>query len=280
MRTRRAAVGCLSVAVLVLTGASTSFTGRRALASIPTQGVRLGLAHPAYRAGQSIAVTIVNDSRSLIVRGLCFELQRQDRDGWVTVTRTHGIRLPCVQIAGVPQSAGARAQAGLPLYDDLLPGAYQITLRYKRAHGVNLGNLTGPQVRSVHARLRVLAFRPGARSTLSQRWILRLAKHAASQSGDPKPTLVQHATGTHFDAVRISSGDLVFEWNWSYLIAVRGHFTATQASYPPGARPPTGTVITLVVDARTGRVTDSGISNRYPPLAKLGPVTTDLRASA
>jgi hypothetical protein len=39
-------------------------------------------------------------------------------------------------------------------------------------------------------------------------------------------------------------------------------------------------VITLVLDARTGHVTDFGISDRYPPLAQLGPVTTDLPAPA
>jgi len=64
------------------------------------------------------------------------------------------------------------------------------------------------QVRSVHAGLKVLAFRPGARPSLSERRILRLAEHAASGSGDPKPTLIQHAAGTRFDAVRIWSGDL------------------------------------------------------------------------
>ncbi len=37
-----------------------------------------------------------------------------------------------------------------------------------------------------------------------------------------------------------------------------------------------GTVIRLVVDARTGQITDSGLSDRYPPLAQLGRVTTDL----
>jgi hypothetical protein len=31
---------------------------------------------------------------------------------------------------------------------------------------------------------------------------------------------------------------------------------------------------------RTGHVTDFGISDRYPPLAQLGPVTTDLPAPA
>jgi hypothetical protein len=168
----------------------------------------------------------------------------------------------------------------LPLYDDLLPGGYRVTLRYKPAHGMDLANLGGPHVRSMQARMHVLAYRPGPRPFLKEQRILTLAEQAASGSGDSKPTLIQHAAGTHFDAVRISSGDLVFEWNWSYLIAVRGQFTEFGAPIPPEAKPPTGTVITLVVDARTAQVTDTGISNRYPPLAKLCPVTTDLPAPA
>ena len=198
----------------------------------------------------------------------------------VTVASTHGIRLPCLAIDSIPQPAGTGVQDE-PLYDDLLPGDYRITLRYKPAHGMDIGSLRGPHVRSVQARLKVLAYRPGPRPSLDEQRILALAERAASGAGDPKPTLIQHAVGTHFDAVRISSGDLVFEWNWSYLIAIQGHFIAFGATpIPPGAKPPTGTVITLVVDTRTGRVTDSGLSNRYPPLAELGPVTTDLRAPA
>ncbi len=171
-------------------------------------------------------------------------------------------------------------RVGLPLYDDLLPGEYRITLRFKPAHGVNLGDLRGPRARSVHARLKVLAYMPGPRPTLSERRILTLAEQAASRSGDPNPTLIQHVAGTRFDAVYISSGALIFEYSWSYLIAVRGHFIDKYASGPAGSKPPTGTVITLVVDERTRQVTDGGIGNRYPPLAKLGPVTTDLRAAA
>jgi hypothetical protein len=239
----------------------------------------LVLAHNAYAAGHSITVTVVNGSHTQILRGVYFELQRQDRGRWRSVTRTHGIALPCAGTFGDPQPAGARAQVGLPLYDDLVPGDYRLTLRYKAPHGLNLGNLRGPQVRSVHARLKVVAFRPGPRPSLSEERILSFAEQAARRSGDPKPPLIQHATGTRFEAVLISSGDLGFEWNWSYLIAIRGHFRATDASYL-GAKPPSGSVITLVVDARRGQVTDTGISNRYPPLAKLGPVTTDLRATA
>ena len=112
---------------------------------------------------------------------------------------------------------------------------------------------------------------------MGARRILSLAEQAARGEGDPRPNLVQHAAGSRFDAVRISSGDLVFDWSWSYLIAVRGHFVALDTPIPPDTRPPRGTVITLVLDARTGQVTDAGLSNRYPRLAELGPVSTDLR---
>lgn len=196
------------------------------------------------------------------------------------MTRTHGIAVPCVQAGGVPQPAGTRSPLDLPLYDDLIPGEYRISLRYRPAHGSNLGNLNAPGARSVQARLTVLTFRPGPRPTLSEARILTLAERSARGDGDPNPTLIQHAAGTRFEAVRISSGDLVFEWNWSYLVAIRGHFTADGAPIAAGAKPPTGTVITLVLDARTGHVTDFGISDRYPTLAQLGPVTTDLPAPA
>jgi hypothetical protein len=270
----------LAASVALVLALTSSSTGGDVLASTSARGVRLVLAHTAYRAGQSIPVTVVNHSPAQIVRGSCVKLQRRLHGRWLTVTHTHGISFRCVQIAGVSQRAGASAQVGLPLYDDLIAGEYRITLRYKPARGVNLGNLAGPRVRSVHARLSVLAYRPGPRPSLGEPQILSMAEDAARRSGDPKPTLIQHVIGTRFDAVRISSGDVVFEWNWSYLIAIRGRFTATYASYPAGAKPPTGTVMTLVVDARTGHVTDSGVGNRYPALATLGPITTDPHAQA
>jgi hypothetical protein len=269
MRARRFGLGLLAGAVLAPVVA---------MASPSAHGVRLALAH-TYRAGQSVEVTVVNDSGSRILHGLCFTLERAQGARWVTVTRTHGVAVPCTANVGYDEAAGAHAHVALLLYDDLRPGRYRITLRYEPVHGDKLANLRGPHVRSVEARLKVLAFRPGPRPTLSEQRILALADQAASGSGDPRPTLIQHAEGTRFEAVRISSGDLIFEWTWSYLIAMRGHFTATGASVPPGAKVPTGSVLTLVVDARTGQVTDSGFDNRYPHLAKLGPVTTDSRVA-
>jgi len=75
----------------------------------------------------------------------------------------------------------------------------------------------------------------------------------------------------------------------SYLIAIRGRFTARRARrpwIPPELRNGDSegeymswTVQVLVVDIETGRVTDSGGSNDYPDLGSVGPVVTDYRAS-
>lgn len=117
----------------------------------------------------------------------------------------------------------------------------------------------------------------GARPRLSESQILRIAEHAAAQAGDPTPTLIQHGEGTRHRANLVASGDRVPGSQWSYLIAERGSFVLKNASVPSGAVAPRGDVLTLVVNARSGRGTDGGVSDRYPDLASLGAVRTDLR---
>lgn len=116
-----------------------------------------------------------------------------------------------------------------------------------------------------------------ARPHLSGPRILRIAETAATRAGDPNPTLIQHSAGTRRRANLIASGDQVPGRRWSYLIAERGHFVLKNPTQPLAARAPRGSVLTLVVDASTGKITDSGLSNRYPHLTALGPVHTDLR---
>jgi hypothetical protein len=112
---------------------------------------------------------------------------------------------------------------------------------------------------------------------LTERRIVQIAERAAAAAGDRRPTLIQHSAGTRQRANAIASGDRVPGKRWSYLIAERGSFVLKFVSVPPGARAPRGTVLTLVVDAATGTVSDLGASNRYPNLAALGAVSTDLR---
>lgn len=111
---------------------------------------------------------------------------------------------------------------------------------------------------------------------LSDHQIKRIALQAAKRAGDRHPSLIQHAAGRREQANKVASGDIVPGLTWCYLIAIRGRFVLNDVSTPPGAKPPTGTVMTLVVNARTGATLDFGVSNHYPDLKKLGPVTTDL----
>ena len=55
---------------------------------------------------------------------------------------------------------------------------------------------------------------------------------------------------------------------------MRGHFIGRMASVPPGAHLPTGTYISIVVNASTFMIMDWGLSPNAPPVtpASLGPV--------
>ena len=103
---------------------------------------------------------------------------------------------------------------------------------------------------------------------------------------DPTPFLVQHSEGTRQRANLIAADDLIggkAGKSWSYLIAERGHFVDRYESYgvrePLGGRAPSGSVLVLVVGARSGQISDEGSGGPYPDLAKLGPVHTDVRRS-
>ena len=112
---------------------------------------------------------------------------------------------------------------------------------------------------------------------LTEHQILRMALELAARGGDPRPTLIQHSEGPHGKANQLTSGAYFGGSAWSYLIAERGKFIGYDATVPYGAALPRGTVQTLIVNASTGKVTDGGLTYSYPPLAQLGPVTTDFR---
>lgn len=249
-------------------------TGGAAPAAAP-----VSLVLPAGQAlypGQDLQVKVVNDGASAIYQSSCFVLARLTARGWRQVVYSHGVNIACAIWGGRVQDAHCTQPAGLALYDDLRPGTYRITLYYRLVPGH--WKVLKPLTR--HDRFVRLQFTLGSppakpRPVLSEKRILTLAMAAAKRGRDPHPTLVQHAAGTHFKAVLIGQGDLIDEWNWSYLIAVRGHFEYTGVGLADTTLH--GTVITLVVDAATAQVTDAGLSNRYPRLARLGKVTTDLR---
>ena len=239
--------------------------------------VRIVLPQQPLTIAENVPVTVVNTSASTIYRSLCFVLERQTARGWRIVTRTHGVPIGCTVRAGEVQAAHSRQPEQLQLYDDLRPGSYRITLYYRAVpkHWRVIPRLTRRD-RLIRLPITVQRAPRRPRPRLSEQRLLHLAEDAAIRAGDPHPSLIQHAAGPRLEAGLVGSGDVVNEWNWSYLIAERGHFAQTGAGL--GNTTITGSVLTLVVDAATGQVTDFGLSKRYPQLRHLGVVTTDLRS--
>jgi hypothetical protein len=60
-----------------------------------------------------------------------------------------------------------------------------------------------------------------------------------------------------------------------YLVTVKGHFVARAVSVPLGAHAPTGTYMSMVIDAKTYAALDFGLGPKPPPVApaSFGPVT-------
>lgn len=105
-----------------------------------------------------------------------------------------------------------------------------------------------------------------------------IAHRAAARNGDPKPTWITAVATTRAKALTSATpGDYVpgSARVKVYLITMCGHFTAGDASIPPGAKAPSGRYLSLVIDARTFRGLDFGIGPKPPPVApaSLGPVT-------
>jgi hypothetical protein len=112
---------------------------------------------------------------------------------------------------------------------------------------------------------------------LTEHQVLRIALKGAAAAHDRHPILVEHATGPRNKVELVATGEQGSGTEWSYLIAERGKFELTNVPEPPGAHGGIkGTVLTIVVNARTGQVTDVGLSNRYPNLRKLASPRTDL----
>jgi hypothetical protein len=96
-----------------------------------------------------------------------------------------------------------------------------------------------------------------------------IAARAASVNGDAHPAQVTFVPTTRRKAQALTGGVIPRD-NASYLVQLRGHFTGYDASVPPGSKLPTGTVMTLTVDAATGSVTDVSIGNSAANLSALG----------
>jgi hypothetical protein len=105
-----------------------------------------------------------------------------------------------------------------------------------------------------------------------------IASRVARADGDPRPSWATAVLTTHAKALTSAtpgdfvpgSGDVPV-----FLVTMRGRFVAYDASVPSGAKAPTCTYLSLVVEAKTFQELDFGLSPKAPPVspASLGPVT-------
>jgi len=105
-----------------------------------------------------------------------------------------------------------------------------------------------------------------------------MARHAAAINGDPAPAWITAVLTTRAKALTSATpGDYIPGSGrvTVFLITMCGHFTATGAPRPPGAKAPSGRYLSLVIDATTFQGLDFGIGPKPPPVppATLGPVT-------
>jgi hypothetical protein len=98
------------------------------------------------------------------------------------------------------------------------------------------------------------------------------AREFAAGMGDSTPSSIEYVTGNRKPVVLALSGDEV-EGNANVdAIIMHGSFVANHAPRPSEAAAPSGTVLTLVINATTGEITDFGLQNTEPNIAAFGPV--------
>ena len=120
---------------------------------------------------------------------------------------------------------------------------------------------------------RLVSSAHGADITVAQ--LDQIATSMAAGYGDASPGAITYVATTRQAANQVAGGEQVDSNPPSYLVVEQGNFV-DQAALPPGstANPPSGTVLTIVVDQQSGQVLDIGIGNQQPQLSTLGPVST------
>lgn len=116
-----------------------------------------------------------------------------------------------------------------------------------------------------------------ASATLSTAELAAVKKNAntiASADGEYAPTHIQVALTTRRVAAQVDSGGWVNTNQPVFFVVLHGNFTDYSASVPFGSPQPTGTVLTLTIDAVTNQLTRLSIRNVTPNLSRLRIVKT------
>jgi len=146
----------------------------------------------------------------------------------------------------------------------------------------------------------ILVFAAAACGSASGTAVMTSHRPAVAEAGQPVPALAVHRLTAIADRAVTLNGGHPVAWATAvvtthakaltsatpgdttpgakaivYLVTIKGHFVCHLCSGPPGGHAPTGTYLSLVINAKTFEGTDSGIGPKPPPVppARFGPVT-------
>jgi hypothetical protein len=101
--------------------------------------------------------------------------------------------------------------------------------------------------------------------------LTQVALTVSARNGVTAPTNIEYVTTTRKAANLLLAGASVDSDESVTVFQMTGPFTGYGASVPMGANLPTGTVLTVIIDSATGRVSDWGIGpSTMATLAHLG----------
>ena len=104
-----------------------------------------------------------------------------------------------------------------------------------------------------------------------------IAGNVVKANGGVPPARVSVVVTTREEALASTNGGRVFsgEQTIVYLVTMEGRFVARRAPRPPRAKAPTGSYLSIVINAETFEGMDFGLSPDPPPVApaSLGPVS-------
>jgi len=104
-----------------------------------------------------------------------------------------------------------------------------------------------------------------------------IATSVATSLGDPTPATAVSILTTSQAAVSAASGGIVDSDQPVYLAVLTGSFVDNHAYVPPESDAPTGSVVTITVDAATQEILDLSVGDHQVDLSSLGaPATLDL----
>jgi hypothetical protein len=107
-----------------------------------------------------------------------------------------------------------------------------------------------------------------------------VALQMATIAGDSRPTNIRYVTSNRKAAATLLDNSRVDSDDVCYVVIMHGNFIYEKAFFPPGAKPPTGTTLSITVRASDGMLMDLALNNLpYSDLNQLGPIT-DIASSS